>query len=293
MGSPAQPLSAPIQQQPLLAAAPDTFESISARNGGIPVDFFRYPPDVQKKALMLVNYQAPATGYMLTRNAQWAAAADAAAVLDPNFNTALYDTRRKTQVDFTSGPTSKNLTSLNQTIGHLRALREKGDELKNAPFVPWNDLANWYEQKRGHPEVGNFNLAGDAVASELTRVFRGTGGNEADVMRFKKELSSSGSPDQIHGAVDMAMDLLASRIAALKQQYENGMGKTMNIRFFSPKAKALIQGLGYDPDLLEHGELQKINRSQPAQQQPAQVQPQSDLSNVPTEELMRRLTGGK
>lgn len=237
-------------------AQPD-LAAIAAKYGGAPEDsdFFRYPPGVQILARQLVDYKMPVPqGMSLARpNSLWNSALQAAAQLDPTFDATQYGARFGVRKDFTSGPTSKNLTALNTVINHLGEFKKVANQLDNSWFTPWNTVANKAQTIAGKQAVPNFETVRNAVASELTRVFRGTSGAEADVQAWQKAINSSESPEQLQGALDQAMGLIAGRVSALEDQWNRGIGKPRDFHFLSDKSRQLIQQLGYDPDALERG----------------------------------------
>lgn len=267
-------------------------DPIAAKYGGVPEDnpFFRYPLNVQSLARQLVDYKIPLpSGFALARpNSPWNAALQAAGYLDPTFDATQYGSRYQLRKDFTSGTGAKALASLNMTINHLNGLREKSEALQNRSVTPWNAVANKVLTLEGDPRVTNFDMARNAVSNELTRLFRGTGGAEADIQAWKQTINSSESPEQLKGAIDTAISLLAGRAAALEDQWNKGIGKPRDFHFLSDQSRQIIQKLGYDPNSVEHGQVQTLQQQKQAPQAGG-----DDLSDVPTEELMRRLTGGK
>lgn len=167
---------------------------------------------------------------------------------DPTFNASDYNSRAKTRADFTSGKSAQNITSLNTALGHINSLLDNADALNNTS-VPWfNSAVNSVESGLGDTRVKNFNTTRDAVADELTRVFRGTGGAVSDVNSWKEKLDSAGSPEQFKGVAKQMADLLTSRMDALGQQYNQGMGTTKDgIDLLSPKAQKAYQRISGEP----------------------------------------------
>ena len=163
---------------------------------------------------------------------------------DPAFDAVNYQSRSRTRADLTSGPSAKNITSFNTAIGHLGTLYDKGEKLGNSWSDYYNKLANFVIERKGDPRVREFETAKSAVADELTRSFRLTGGNVHDIVAWEANLNASNSPDQLRGAIRTGVDLLRSRIDALGEQYNKGMGRTSDpLQLLTPKARETLARL--------------------------------------------------
>ena len=165
---------------------------------------------------------------------------------NPNLDAVNYGTRASTRKDFTSGASGKNLNALNTAIGHLGQLNQAIDALGNTSFTPYNEAKNLISKMTGNPAVTNFNTTKSAVANELMRVFRQSGASDAEIQEWAKPLNNSNSPDQLRGAVRTAAQLLQSRIEALNNTYNRGMG-TANVdtlsTFISPHSRETLNAL--------------------------------------------------
>lgn len=169
---------------------------------------------------------------------------------DPSFDAVNYSSRSATRKDFTSGKSAQAITSFNTAIGHLGTLDKAADALNNTSFPPANRIANAYKGATGDPRIVRFNTAKQAVADELTRAFRGTGGNVSDIKGWEESLSAANSPAQLHEAVKQAVDLLRSRIEAVGQQYRRGMGTTADVMdLLTPSARKTLASLPGGEDL--------------------------------------------
>lgn len=162
---------------------------------------------------------------------------------DPGFNTADYNSRLKTRQDFTSGKSAQNLSAFNTAIGHLETLYDSIDGLNNSGQKWWNKIANPIAENTDPKFAANlqkFQTARTAVADELTRAFRGSGGNVHDIKQWEAAINSASSPEALRAAVRQAAELLNSRIQAVGDQYNRGMNLTKDpLDLLSPKnAKA-------------------------------------------------------
>ena len=156
--------------------------------------------------------------------------------------------RARTRNDFTAGKSAQNITSFNTAIGHLDTLDKSIDGLNNSNYPWWNKIANATAVSAGNTGFQsaekNFIAAKQAVTDELTRAFRGSGGNVHDIVGWENTLSEADSPSALHTAVKQAVDLLHSRIEAVGDQYNRGMGTTRDpLTMLSPHAQATVARL--------------------------------------------------
>lgn len=104
------------------------------------------------------------------------------------------------------------------------------------------------------------------MVAELTRAFRGTGGDVHDLEQWEKVLSESDSPQSLHAAVKQGVELLDSRIEAVGDQYNRGMGKTSDpLRLLSPKAQSALTRL--------RGKGQPVDTAEPTAAPAPSIQP--------------------
>jgi hypothetical protein len=82
-------------------------------------------------------------------------------------------------------------------------------------------------------------------------VFKGTAGTDQEIKKWLENISSSDSPEQINASIDEAIELLGSRLYALRDQYERGLGKPKDFKFLSAKSDELLRKIGADPRLLD------------------------------------------
>lgn len=163
---------------------------------------------------------------------------------DPTFDAVNYNARAKTRADFTSGKSAQNITSFNTAIGHLDALDQAVDGLGNGAFPSLNAAKNAAAGITGNTAqqtaIANFQTARNAVKEELTRAFKGSGGSLTEVEGWDKELDAAASPEALHAVVKKAVDLLGSRLDAVGDQYNKGMGTTADpVTLLNPKAQKI------------------------------------------------------
>lgn len=200
---------------------------------------------LQVKALSEGRMAFP-SGFAL-KSPYWQTMISLVSQYDPSFDAVNYNGRAKARNDFTSGKSAQNITSFNTAIGHLDSLDKSVDELENSRFPWWNSMANsakgQYDTKF-QSAMKKFQAAKTAVTDELTRAFRGTGGNVHDIVQWEKAISDSDSPEALHSAIRTAIELLHSRIEAVGDQYNRGMGTTKDpLTLLSPKAQEAVRRL--------------------------------------------------
>ena len=218
-------------------------------------DYLKGLPDniqPQVKALAEGRMSFP-SGFAL-RSPYWQQMLQAVAQYDPSFDAVNYNARAKTRADFTSGTGAKNITSIDTSIGHLGTLLKAADGLDNYRWPAANMLKNLYESATGDPRIVAFNTAKQAVATELTRVFRGTGGSVHDVEEWETNINAANSPAQLHKAIETAVDLLHSRIDAVGEQYKRGMGTSSDVLdLLTPEAKKTLAALPGGDEIAKPG----------------------------------------
>lgn len=210
--------------------------------------------------------RVPFPGSFSLRSPYWQKMVADITQFDPTFDAVNYNARSTTRKDFTAGKSAQNITSIDTAIGHLGTLAKAADGLENRWSPTWNTVANFLESETGDPRVVRFNTAKQAVADELTRAFRGTGGNVSDIKDWEKNLNSSNSPEQLHAAVAQAVELLASRINAIGEQYRRGMGTTADVtELLTPAAKRTLAALPNGEQILNDVGMRRAGtRGEPA-----------------------------
>lgn len=199
------------------------------------------PPAIQSQVKGIVEGRiSPPSGFAL-KSPQIQALLRAAAQYEPGFDLTKWSARVATTKDFASGQAAKNVTSLNTVVGHLADLKEKADALDNYAIPTVNSVKNVFNSETGDPRVNNFNLARNAVADELAKVFKGSGISDHEIAQWKGTLNASQSPDQLKGAVKTAIGLMESRLYALNDQRDRGMNTSSQPRdLLTDKSKAAL-----------------------------------------------------
>lgn len=196
----------------------------------------------QVKALAEGRMAFPA-GFAL-KSPYWQKMISMVSQYDPSFDAVNYNARASTRKAFTSGSEAKQINALQTLAGHLDELSQKADKLDNMGWQTGNTLKNWISSEMGNPQLNNFNTVLHKVADEDVRAYRGSGGSEKDIEQRLKDFNTSNSPAKLHGAIGETAKLVESKILALKNQYEQGMGTTADpFKVLTPETRATIDRL--------------------------------------------------
>src|ERR1043166_190983 len=217
----------------------------SAGAGGLTGDEFLKtlsPAMANQVKALAEGRQAPPNG-MAMRSPMGQALLSAVSQYDPTFDATDYAARSKARNAFTSGKEGQMLNSFNTAIGHAGELYDAASKLNNTSFPAVNSGLNWLATQTGDPRVTAYNQTRDALVGELTKAFRGSSGNKADIEEATKNLSAAGSPEHKKAAIGQAMKLLASKANSLTDQYQQAFGPNSAPNFLDPHAQAALQHL--------------------------------------------------
>jgi len=140
----------------------------------------------------------------------------------PDYKTSDYDIEKGVMKSATSGDIGKNLTAFNTAIEHAKQLQEDANLLDNANLQTYNKIGNRLNVELGKDAVTNFNVVKNALAGEISKVFKGGQATDAEIKAVEQPFSAAGSPSQLKGAIASAIRLMNSKRDALKQQVEEG-----------------------------------------------------------------------
>lgn len=194
----------------------------------------------------IVEYRFPVSNL---RNKEMMALVQRAYAYDPTFDAKEYQTRAGVRRDFTSGKASQTILSLNTAVGHLNSLAKAANDLDNGSVQGWNKFRNALTTGLSDDSrVTKFNTTANAVAGELATVFKNTSGTDQEIKSWHDKISSSQTPKQLKDNIGEAIQLIGSRLEALNNKYEQGMGKKADFQLLSPKSREILKGLGVDVD---------------------------------------------
>lgn len=191
------------------------------------------------------------TGRALTSH-RWQLLMGATAQFDPSFDQSNANSRRAARRAFTSGPQAQNRASINTALRHIDSFDHQIDRLGNFSNVPIlnrtaNEVRNAYLRASGQGgELRRLETERNALVAELTRAFRGTGGDVHDLQAWESTLNEASSPEELHAATASAVDLLNGRLSALGDSYDTAMGRSSDhYDLLSPDSRRIINSFGY------------------------------------------------
>jgi hypothetical protein len=209
------------------------------------------PVTTQALVKKIANYEVPISTVSM-RGGERERMAALASLYDPTFDVTQYGARNSLRRDFTSGKGATNIRSINTAVGHLADLKKSAQALDNTSFPSYNNLGNWLATETGSAKVTKFNAAVTAVSGELSALFKGTGSaTDQEIKEWRENINSSQSNEQLMGFVDTAVSLMRSRLRALSDQWENGMGKPRDFQILSSHSKETLRSMGLEPSAFD------------------------------------------
>jgi hypothetical protein len=171
-----------------------------------------------------------------------------AARAESGFNMQQFQTRQRTMNDFTPrGVSGKNITAINTGLDHVERLENAIDKLGNFSIAPdYTNPAYNAVRSQFSPEyqknVATYRQDVNAVSGELAKAFRSAGMSEADIQSWRKSFTENSSPETMDAAAREALHLLDSRLNALTDSYNRGMGLSARKEapdLLSPEARGI------------------------------------------------------
>lgn len=198
--------------------------------------------------------------------------------LNPDFNTSKVNRMIKMEDQFTNGKDGQNLQSFGQFLQHAGEASDITNTIRNTQSAYINRPINWWRQNMaGDPNFQAFMTSLEPVRKESESFLLGGRALYSEDRRAAETiLSENSSPAQIQAALKQLGHTVKARYIEANHRYKRVMGHDLEDAI-SPEAAEGALKIGTDLSL-------SPNSSSPSS---------GDLSSVPTDELMRRLTGGK
>lgn len=264
--APAAGPQAQASSTPIAPAAPQTPDYAAARaqfGARTASALDKYPPAIQNLAPMVASYsikipQGAALKFDPKTGIDWPTVMTAAHEYDPTFDQKQYDTRQNFQkqwAELKNTSAGGKLANANKLISHLGDLMDASDALHNTPVKPVNYVANAVESNLlGDPRVNNFRTAAQHVGEESANFFGGGGvGSEGQRAATAQSFNEDAGPAVQKGAAQTTIKLVSGQISPYREQYIKVMGKPPKDPILDPKARAIIQRIGLNPDEVETG----------------------------------------
>jgi hypothetical protein len=193
------------------------------------------------KAILDGRESFPSTARNNPRSAQLL---DLAAQVDPSFDAVNFNKRNQTATAFAKGKQGDAVRAANQAIAHAGSLYDSIEKLDNfsGMATPLNYITNSVAGVFGDERQGVFEQKAVAVASELRKVFAGSGGGSlAELKEWQGSFPVNGSQTAQKAYLMSGMELLHGAVDNLQTQYENGMGKTVGMHsLITAKSQAIL-----------------------------------------------------
>jgi hypothetical protein len=200
-------------------------------------------PDIGNQVKALAEGRMAFPSSFALKTPYWQQMLQAVSQYDPSFDAINYNTRASTRKAFSSGKQSQDVNALNTVISHISKLSDAAEALNNTDYPALNSVLNTLSKAVGKPTVTNFETIQKAVADEVTRVWRQSGGSVEDIAAARANLDAAKSPDQLRGAIAQYGELLGGKIASMQEQYQQGMGKSAdaNATLIRPDTKQTLE----------------------------------------------------
>lgn len=203
------------------------------------------PEETSSVAHAIANYQMPAP--TLSRSGQNKALMAKVLEINPAYDASTFPTRSKLQAAYASGKESQAITSNNTAIGHLGTLYDAAEKLDNSAFRKYNSFSNWLLEQKGSDQVKPFMVARDAVSEELAKALKGGVATGEEVAKWERNINSADSPAQLKAAIRTITELMGSRLHALQDTYEAGMGKPPATPFIRERSQKILEKMAAAP----------------------------------------------
>jgi hypothetical protein len=262
------------QQQPSVPLSPQVSESANK-------DYFEsLPTHVKPMVNAVLENRIPLAGKAPLDKKSMTQLFDIVSNVDPTYDATNFQKRQQTANAFAKGPQANAVRGVNQTLYHMGKLYGNIEDLGNfgGLATPLNAIVNPTEEFFGDPRQGKFRQTAQAVASELRRVFAGSGGGSlAELNKWESSMPENASQDQQKAYIQNGIDLLQGGLGALNQQYQAGMGLNRNVTdLLDPKARVILNKLqsGENPNAL-------VTKAHQVKKTPGQKMGDALTANIP------------
>jgi len=225
----------PVQQANYIASLKQKENGVGVGFSSV-TDINAVPDQYRNIVKQLVNYKIPLPSGFALRSPFWQNVLSYASQVDPTFDATQYNVRMGVRKAFTAGKEGSIVNRLNTAIGHLGDFKKKVSALDNSNIKMINRAKNLYLSETGDRNIPGYRTAATAVENELAAVFKGTGATDQEIATWRAAFNINNSRGQQKEAVLTSVKLLRSRLAALRSQYERGMGKPMDFKLLSDKS---------------------------------------------------------
>jgi hypothetical protein len=197
------------------------------------------------KAILDYKYPMPTGGFAM-RDPNWKRIIGLAMQADPSFDATQYPARQSLRRDATSGKTRNTIVAINTLVGHLDTLHDKMSALKNTSIQPLNWVKNTAASATGSAAPTGFRTTATAVENEMATVLKQTGATDQEIKQWREVFGMNLAPDQQRELFRTAIEIMGSRLGAIKDQYERGMGRPVDFNMLTPTSRKILSKYGID-----------------------------------------------
>lgn len=145
---------------------------------------------------------------------------------DPTIDATSYGTKIKTLKDFSTGAEGKAVTSFNVAQTHLDTLSEAAKALDNNSLPVANRVLNTMGVQSGGTSQAAFAATKNVVANEIVKTIVPGQSAVGDREEVQNEITAAQTPAQLQAVISKYQELMSGKLAGLRQQYEQGSGRT-------------------------------------------------------------------
>jgi hypothetical protein len=218
-------------------------------------------PGVVATIKKIVNYEIQLPAGFALKSPYWQNIIGRASVYDPTFDALQYPVRFGVRKSFTAGKDKDNIVALNTAVGHINSLVKAKDELANSNWVTGNAAVNLLAKHFPVTEglvarqgtVTGVKTKFNAVKGEMANIFKRSGATDQEIKSWNETVGdpTTATPTSWNAFISGALELMGSRIEALRNVYERGIGSPKDFAFLSPKSRTILKSLGVDVNAID------------------------------------------
>lgn len=145
---------------------------------------------------------------------------------DTGIDATNYGTKIKTLKDFATGAEGKQVTSFNVAQSHLDTLKDAAAGLDNNDLPAANKVLNSLGVQAGGTAQAAFAATKSVVANEIIKTIVPGQSAESDRQEVQNQITAAQTPAQLKAVIDKYQELMSGKLAGLRQQYEQGSGRS-------------------------------------------------------------------
>lgn len=161
---------------------------------------------------------------------------------DPTYDQTHFGEKTGVIQNFSRGPASQAVNSLNVSVAHLETLSQLGDALQNGNTPVINKIANAIATQTGRPAPSNFDAAKEIVGDEVVKAVIGGVNSQADREAIKHLILAQQTPAQLKGVIQTFTALLGGQLDGQRQRYQAGTGlNNFDEKYLAPATREALK----------------------------------------------------